>query len=315
MEAVRPGVHVLRPRKWLPRYVGPAADRSLGRQVAAAASSLGLIDPLVWVNDASYARWALGTGWPTLYDVTDDWLLAPLAPRQEARLRADDELLLARSGAVVVCSPDLARTRGRHRTVDLIPNGVDVELFTTPQPRPAELPDAPVAVYVGTLHEERLDVDLVVALAAARPDVSVALVGPDSLGPDASARLAAVPTVHRLGAQPYDRVPGFLQHADVVVVPHRVNPFTESLDPIKAYECVAAGRPTVATPVAGFRDLGPPVVVADRDGFVAAVAGVLDATRPEPSGTDPSPVVASWHERAEAMLAVMERVRTGAVAP
>ena len=243
LEPVGPGVHVLRPRKWLPRSLGPAADRSLGRQVAAAASSLGLVGPLVWVNDASYARWALGTGWPTLYDVTDDWLLAPLAPRQVARLRADDDLLVRHSGAVVVCSPDLARSRGRRRPVDLIPNGVDVELFTTPQPRPAELPDAPVAVYVGTLHEERLDVDLVASLAAARPDVAVALVGPDSLGPEASARLAAVPTVHRIGPQPYDRVPGYLQHADVVVVPHLVNPFTESLDPIKAYECVAAGRP------------------------------------------------------------------------
>ena len=60
-----------------------------------------------------------------------------------------------------------------------------------------------------------------------------------------------------------------------------MNPFTESLDPIKAYECLAAGRPTVSTPVAGFRDLGAPVVVADRDGFVAAV--------PERSTPGPAP--------------------------
>ena len=66
----------------------------------------------MWVNDASYARFAVSTGWPTVYDITDDWLLAPLPARREARLRADDELLLERSGAVVVCSPDLARTRG-----------------------------------------------------------------------------------------------------------------------------------------------------------------------------------------------------------
>ena len=306
-EQVHPRIHVLRPRKWLPRSLGPAADRSLGRQVSSAAAALGLVDPLVWVNDASYARWALGTSWPTLYDVTDDWLLAPLAPRQEARLRADDDLLLAHSGAVVVCSPDLARTRGRHRTVDLIPNGVDVTLFRTPQPRPDDLPPSPVAVYVGTLHEERLDVDLLAALAAARPDLSVALVGPDSLGPEASARLAALDTVHLLGPRPYDRVPAYLQHADVVVIPHLVNPFTESLDPIKAYECLAAGRPTVATPVAGFRELGPPVVVADADRFVDAVSDALAA---DPAG-DPPPEVASWGERADALAAVMRRVRAG----
>ena len=98
-----------------------------------------------------------------------------------------------------------------------------------------------------------------------------------------------MPSIHLLGARPYDQVPAFLQHADVVVIPHLVNPFTESLDPIKAYECLAAGRPTVATPVAGFRELGPPVVIADRERFVEAVSAALDragpaAGRPEPLG-------------------------------
>ncbi|MGD0881680.1 MAG: glycosyltransferase [Acidimicrobiales bacterium] len=314
-EQVHPRVHVLRPRKWLPRSLGPAADRSLGRQVARAVDDLGLTDPLVWVNDASYARFALSTGWPTVYDVTDDWLLAPLPPRQEARLRTDDDLLLAGSGAVVVCSPDLARTRGARRDVDLIPNGVDVDLFTRPQPRPEVLPTSPVAVYVGTLHEERIDIPLLLALAEARPDVQIALVGPDSLGPAASAQLADVATIHLLGPQPYDQVPGFLQHADLVVIPHLVNPFTESLDPIKAYECIVAGRPTVATPVAGFRDLGDPVVVCDRTEFVAVASGLLDsaadpATTPAPTpGAATRVAVASWRDRAESMDAVMRRVR------
>ncbi len=307
LEQVHPRVHVLRPRKWLPRIAGPWADRSLGRQVGRAVTDLGLVDPLVWVNDANYATYALGTGWPTIYDITDDWLLAPMAPRQAARLRADDAQLLERSGAVVVCSPDLARTRGGHRPVDLIPNGVDVDLFRTPQPRPPELPASPVAVYVGTLHEERVDVPLLLAVARSRPDLQVAVVGPDSLGPASHELLAAEPAVHLLGPVAYDRVPAFLQHADVVVIPHQVNPFTESLDPIKAYECLAAGRPTVSTPVAGFRDLGAPVVVADRDHFVAAVADVLDggAGAPAAGGVD----VPTWRQRAEAMSDVMARVR------
>jgi glycosyltransferase involved in cell wall biosynthesis len=316
LEQVHPRVHVLRPRKWLPRAVGPAADRMLGRQVAATVAGLGLVDPLIWVNDASYASFALTTGWPTVYDITDDWLLASGTPRQRARLRADDELLLRHSGAVVVCSSDLARTRGARRRVDLIPNGVDVDLFRTPQPRPADLPASPVAVYVGTLHDERIDVDLVLDLAAARPDLQVALVGPDALGHGSAARLDAAPNVRRLGPRPYERVPGFLQHADVVLVPHLVSPFTESLDPIKAYEVVAAGKPTVATPVAGFRDLGPPVVVRDRDRFVDAVSQVLDGpahTRrgPGTAGDDPVPV-ASWRERAGALRSVMARTRADA---
>ena len=312
LEQVHPRIHVLRPRKWLPRVLGPAADRSLGRQVDRAVARLGLVDPLVWVNDALYADYALGTGWPTVYDITDDWLLAPLPPRQEARLRADDERLLERSGAVVVCSPDLARTRGARRSVDLIPNGVDVDLFRTPQARPAELPPPPVAVYVGTLHEERVDVDLLIDVARSRPDLQVAVGGPDSLGQASHDALAAEPSVHLLGPVPYGRVPAFLQHADVVIVPHQVNAFTESLDPIKAYECLAAGRPTVATPVAGFRDLGGAVVVVDRDGFATAVGQVLDAD-PEAAVTAAADVP-TWRQRAAAMSDVMTRVRSAPAA-
>jgi glycosyltransferase involved in cell wall biosynthesis len=312
METVHPRVHVLRPRKWLPRVLGPAADRSLGRQVAAAVDTLGLPDPLIWVNDSSYARFALSTGWPTVYDITDDWLLVPLAAHRVARLREDDELLLERSDAVVVCSADLARTRGAHRDVDVIPNGVDVNLFRTPQARPAELPPGPVAVYVGTLHEERIDVPLLVALAEARPNLQIALVGPDRLGPETSARLAELPSIHLIGAQPYGRIPGFLQHADLIVIPHLVNPFTESLDPIKAYECQAAGRPTVATPVAGFRELGPPIVVVDRSKFIDAVASVLDGNSDGNEPSRPPFDVPTWRERAEAMLDVMHRARAGA---
>jgi glycosyltransferase involved in cell wall biosynthesis len=306
LDQVHPRIHVLRPRKWLPRVLGPHADRSLGRQVDAAAARLGLVDPLLWINDAAYARFAVDSGRPVLYDVTDDWLLAPQPARQRRRLEEDDRLLVERSDAVVVCSPDLARTRGRTRPVDLIPNGVDVELFRAPQPRPGDLPPGLTAVYVGTLHEERVDVPLVRELADARPDLRIALVGPSSLGAEAQALLAAVPSIQLLGPRPYHLVPAYLQHADVVIVPHVVSPFTESLDPIKAYECAAAGRPTISTPVAGFRTLGPPIAVADRDHFVAAVSRALaDGPAHDPVTVD----VASWRDRTVALAEVMDRVR------
>ncbi|MGO8871936.1 MAG: glycosyltransferase [Acidimicrobiales bacterium] len=311
LERVHPRVHVLRPRKWWPRSLGPFADRSLGRQILDAVDALGLEHPLLWINDASYAGFAVRTGWPSLYDITDDWLLAPLAPRQRARLLSDDRLLLERSDAVVVCSSDLERSRGTSRAVELIPNGVDVDLFRTPRPRPSSLPPSPVAVYVGTLHEERLDVPLVLELARSCPDLRVVLIGPNVLPADVTSQLEHVPTVHLLGPRPYDQIPAFLQHADVIIVPHLVNPFTESLDPIKAYECLAAGRPTIATPIAGFRDLGAPVVVADRDHFVQATtdALALDAPAGLPARFEDTPVP-SWRERARSMAAVMDRVRS-----
>ena len=295
----------LRPVKALPRSAGPWADRLLGWEARVAARRLHFARPLLWVNDLSYAWLARSSRWPSVYDITDDWLLEPgLADHEQARRRHLDDDLLRTVSEVVVCSPALARSRSAARPVNLIPNGVDLAHFTTARQRPADLPPAPVALYVGTLHDERVDVDLVAALASGLPGLNVVLVGPDALTPESHARLAAI-GVKLLGPRPYADVPAYLQHADVVIVPHKVTPFTESLDPIKAYECLAVGRPVVATEVAGFRELGEPVRAVPPDRFVAEVAGRI-AHRLPSVPADPPPAI-DWADRVLEFEAVLER--------
>ena len=75
-----------------------------------------------------------------------------------------------------------------------------------------------------------------------------------ALGADDQARLTDAGAL-LLGAREHTAVPAYLKNADVLVVPHVVTEFTDSLDPIKVYEYLAAGRPVVSTPVAGFREL------------------------------------------------------------
>jgi glycosyltransferase involved in cell wall biosynthesis len=301
-------LYALRPLKLLPRRLGPLSDRVLLHRVIDASRRLGFTRPTLWLNDVTYAPLIRSTGWPAVYDVTDDWLLAPSSVREVARLRKLDELALAQSQEVVVCSPALATSRGRDRAVTLIPNGVDTEHLRRPRPRPSDLPPAPTAVYVGTLHEARLDVELVVELARALRTLSLVLVGPDALGAQARRMLGAEPNVHLLGARPYADVPAYLQHADVVLVPHRVTPFTESLDPIKAYECLALLTPTVATPVAGFRELADDVTIAAAESFVAAVRATLSAP---PSGR-PVRMLPSWADRARMFELVLVRANAPA---
>jgi glycosyltransferase involved in cell wall biosynthesis/GT2 family glycosyltransferase len=297
----------LEPGKVWPGVLGGLADRSRRRQVRAAAAELGFVAPTLWVNDPAYAGLAAEARWPAVYDITDDWTEAGDGARATRRVRARERRLFAECERVVVCSPGLADSRSALPAADdpvLIPNAVDTSLFGAPQARPVDLPPGPVAVYVGTLHEDRLDVDLVVELAQRRSDLAVALVGPDALSATSRARLVGA-GVRVIGARPHAQVPGYLQHADVVVVPHVVSAFTESLDPIKAYECLAVGRPTVATPVAGFRELGDPVQVVDRAGFVDAVGTVVDggwrASAPRP--------VPTWTERAAAFDEVLASAR------
>lgn len=300
----------LRPIKPLPRRCGSMSDRWLQRRVVLAARRFGFSRPTLWINDVNYAPLIRLTGWPSVYDVTDDWLLAPGAARETSRLRALDALALADADEVVVCSSALSASRGRDRTVSLIPNGVDTDHFRRPQSRPADLPAGRSAIYVGTLHESRLDIDLVIAVARGLPELSLILVGPDALSAHTRRRLAGEPNVSLLGSRPYAVIPAYLQHADVVLVPHAVTPFTDSLDPIKAYECLAVDTPTVATPVSGFRELKDSVTLAPRESFVAAVQATLSCppARVDGSGS------AGWADRARAFEAVLDRAGRHTVA-
>ena len=176
-----------RPLKPLPRRLGGISDAALQRQVLGAARRMGFTRPVLWINDVTYAPLIAQTGWPSVYDVTDDWLLAPFGPRELERLRTTRRDRPRRRDEVVVCSPALAETRGAGRDVALIPNGVDVEHFRRPRPRPADLPSPPAAVYVGSLHEARLDVELLEELARSLETLQVVLVGPDSLDDELAA--------------------------------------------------------------------------------------------------------------------------------
>lgn len=312
----------LRPTKWLPRRVDPGQDHRRAHSVARVARRLGMTAPVLWVNDPAGAAVLAATGWPALYDVTDDWLHAVRDPAEHHRLASAEDLLLARCAEVVVCSPALARAKGAARPVTLVTNAVDVDAYRTPAPRPADLPAGRTAVYVGTLHQDRLDLPTCLRLAARlrAVDAHLVLVGPPLLDPVDQTRLSAAGAV-LLGARPAAQVPAYLQHADVLVVPHLVDDFTDSLDPIKLYEYLAVARPVVATPVAGFRDQPPGrVQTASPQQMPELVVHHLEH-RADPTaaghamaGTDPVPVP-RWSDRVQEMSQVLSRVRAARPAP
>lgn len=278
------------------------------------ARRLGLKDPVLWVNDPGGVEVLRASGWPALYDITDDWLVADRPRAELDRLRGQEAQLMAQCRQVVVCSPALRETKSREREVVLVPNAVDLDAYRTLRPRPSDLPAGPVAVYLGTVHRDRVDVELCVDTATRLADghagaraASLVLVGPAPLPPEDLAQLRAA-GVHVLGPRPSSQVTAYLQHADVLVVPHVLTPFTASLDPIKAYEYRAAGRQVVATRVPGFADAADPRVHAvDRPDFPDAVAAACARSRPWSAGDLPD--VPCWQDRVRQMSDVLDLVR------
>jgi len=157
-----------------------------------------------------------------------------------------------------------------------------------------------------------VDVPLVESLARRFPQGTVALVGPNML-PDADRRLLqSCANVVLFGPVPYARVPDIMRAFDVCITPHRVSAFTESLNPIKLWEYLAAGKPIVATDVAGFRDYPQFVRIAEgADGFARAVE---DALQEAPALGEARRAEArrhSWEARLDHVLRVLEALPAG----
>ena len=89
----------------------------------------------------------------------------------------------------------------------LLPNGVDPEAFAGPVQRPADLPAPPIVGYAGKL-AERIDDELVAAVARELPDVQFVFVGP-VLDAGAIRAMRRQPNVQVLGDRPYRDLPAY----------------------------------------------------------------------------------------------------------
>ncbi len=255
------------------------------RHVRKVAAALGIRAPVLWLNPHSAVHMVGQMGEQgTIYDITDDWEKVSQSSVLAAEIDAQDTELGRKADEVIVCSPSLLTSREAkfQRRVHLIPNGVDAEHYCSVVGTDLPVPEGtcswpkPVLGYTGTVHPQRVDVALVAALAQRFAHGSIVLIGPNLLNEEDRRRLVGCGNVRLLGAVPYREIPDWMRVFDVCIVPHLVTTFTESLNPIKLWEYLAAGKPIVSTPVAGFRDYPGLVRLADdADSFAREVQAVL----------------------------------------
>ena len=322
-----PNITVTRPLKWLPNSLtaGQRCNERLAvRHVRRVARRLGLASPLLWLNPHHAVSMVGHLGErAVLYDITDDWTQLDQSSREARLIASQDADLCRRADAVIVCSEKLFQSkRPLAPSLHLIPNGVHLAHYATVGDRTRPLPPEaaawprPVLGYTGTVHASRVDVELVEKLARRFSSGTLALVGPDFLPREVTARLDALGNVRRVPPVPYARVPEYMRAFDVCIVPHRVSSFTESLNPIKLWEYLAAGLPIVSTPVPGFRDYPQHVYLgADVESFSAGVAAALAEDPARRAARQEEARHHSWDARVDAVVEVMAAAVQGRGAP
>src|SRR5688572_30286082 len=95
--------------------------------------------------------------------------------------------------------------------------------------------------------DERLDLELLAAVADTRPDRSLMLLGP--VAKLAAADLPRRPNLHYLGQKAYGDLPAYVKGFDVCMMPFALNEATRFISPTKTLEYMAAHKPIVSTRV------------------------------------------------------------------
>lgn len=252
-----PGVTVVRPHTPIDAW-GFHDDQLpvLRPLIAGHLKDQGITDYLVWF----YTPMAL----PLLaelepravvYDCMDELAAFKDAPKQ---LRQREAALLKAAQLVLTGGPSLYEAkRHLHPNVLCLPSAVDAQHYS---PRfAASRIDAmlqaeqvqgripgPRLGFFGVI-DERLDIGLVDAIAAAEPDWQVVMVGPVvKIDPE---QLPKRPNIHWLGQQPYALLPQLVADWDVCLLPFALNEHTRYISPTKTLEYMAAEKPIVSTAV------------------------------------------------------------------
>ena len=244
-----------------------------------------------------------------VYDCMDELSGFDFAPSELPRLEAE---LMARADVVFTGGHALYEARrGRHADIHPFPSSVDAAHFApAADGSVVEAADQrgiphPRLGFYGVI-DERMDLALIDALAAARPDWHVVMVGPVvKIDPETLPRR---PNIHWLGGRSYADLPSYLGGWDVALMPFAINAATRFISPTKTLEYLAGGRVVVSTPVVDvvrhYADLAAVRIADTPEAFVDACAAALAlAETPERFRADVADRLAavSWQTTFEAM--------------
>src|SRR5437763_11473450 len=211
---------------------------------------------------------------------------ASFSTNEQAMVDQEPELLSAAD--LVVVSSDALQTHAQqaNQNVLLVRNACDYDHFARVSVRTAsgsDRPKRPLIGYYGAI-ADWFDSELVADLAERRPDWDFILVG-STFSADTK-RLAKLSNVSLLGEKHYAEIPDWVVKFDVVIIPFKRTPLTESTNPVKAYEILAAGKPIVSVPIPEMRALSRFVrLAADAKEFEQEISAALAEN--EPATTSP----------------------------
>ena len=230
-----------------------------------------------------------------VFDAVDDWSKHPVYSKCKELLNNNYKEMTKFSDTLFTVSEKLQEKFVQNPECYWVPNGVDVASFA--KARDIQKSQTPQVVYTGVI-QDRFDTELVAFLAQEMPVVQFKIAGPVWKGVDVSA-LEKLPNVKLLGMVQYHKLPQLLGESWVGIIPHKKDAFTQSMNPMKAYEYLAAGLPVVSTHSEGISSLPFLVVATTKEQFLQLLKQTLE--KYGDMSVAPDMAYDSWQERYKTM--------------
>lgn len=254
----------------------------------------------------------------TIYDCMDELSAFQGAAAALGRLERE---LFARAELVFTGGRSLCLAKqSSHHAVYCFPSSVDVEHYARARGNPEEPRDQadiphPRLGFFGVI-DERMDLALIEAVAACRPEWHIVMVGPVVKIDPAS--LPRLPNIHYLGQKTYAELPDYLGGWDVALMPFALNQSTRFISPTKTLEYLAGGKPVVSTPIVDvispYAERGLVRVADGPHDFIDAIEATLKEGGLGEKASRVSEFIAgtswanTWAQMSALMAALMNRV-------
>ena len=245
------------------------------RQAVAVLNDEGHFDaPLLYYYNPMDVSWSLGkfNERAVVYDCMDELSQFKGAPKE---LLDNEARLLKAADVVFTGGYQMYLNKSKHNSnCHFFGCGVDIPHFAqamsedTPVPPDIDFISRPILGWFGVI-DERVDYPLLDKMAELHPEWSIAMVGPVvKVDPNL---LPHRPNLFWLGGRDYQVLPNYCKAYDVCLMPFAINAATQYINPTKALEYMATGRPIVSTAVADVvRNFGSVVKIGNsHEEFIA----------------------------------------------
>jgi len=249
-----------------------------------------------------------------VFDTVDNWAEHPTYTKlmSQKRLLRNYKTIANKADLIFTVSNELKDFyAGMSRTKDVhwIPNGVDFDHFNNSAKLAFENElskiEKPIIGYLGTI-EDRVDLDLIRRIAEAHSDKKVVLCGPiwDGAKHELRKKLGALKNVQTTGRVKFDDAPSYVNQFAVAIIPHKINAFVNTMNPMKMYDYLACGKPVVSTPGAGVDMFKEHIYVAkNQQEFIKYIDQAIKENSADRERARRAAVREhSWRVRAEAMM-------------